>query len=76
MEGSACFEVTHRQNHSSEFPPNPAAISAATIGPEYATTLTRHVFESFVQHAAIALHVTVQGGRSSPAFRPALVEPG
>ena len=34
-----------------------------TIGPDYATTLTRHVFESFVYHAAIALHVTVQGGR-------------
>jgi imidazoleglycerol-phosphate dehydratase len=34
-----------------------------TIGPDYATTLTRHVFESFVYHAAIALHITVQGGR-------------
>jgi imidazoleglycerol-phosphate dehydratase len=34
-----------------------------TIGPEYASTLTRHVFESFVHHAAIALHVTVHGGR-------------
>jgi imidazoleglycerol-phosphate dehydratase len=34
-----------------------------TIGPEYATTLTRHVFESFVHHAAIALHVVVHGGR-------------
>jgi imidazoleglycerol-phosphate dehydratase len=34
-----------------------------TIGPDYASTLTRHVFESFVYHAAIALHVTVQGGR-------------
>ena len=34
-----------------------------TIGPDYATTLTRHVFESFVYHAAIALHVTVFGGR-------------
>ena len=34
-----------------------------TIGPDYATTLTRHVFESFVYHAAIALHVTVHGGR-------------
>jgi imidazoleglycerol-phosphate dehydratase len=34
-----------------------------TIGPDYATTLTRHVFESFVHHAAIALHVTVRGGR-------------
>jgi imidazoleglycerol-phosphate dehydratase len=35
----------------------------STIGPDYATTLTRHVFESFVHHAGIALHVTVQGGR-------------
>jgi imidazoleglycerol-phosphate dehydratase len=35
----------------------------ATIGTDYATTLTRHVFESFVHHAAIALHVTVHGGR-------------
>jgi imidazoleglycerol-phosphate dehydratase len=34
-----------------------------TIGPDYATTLTRHVFESFVYHAAIALHVTVLAGR-------------
>ena len=34
-----------------------------TIGPDYATTLTRHVFESFVYHAAIALHVIVHGGR-------------
>jgi imidazoleglycerol-phosphate dehydratase len=29
----------------------------------YATTLTRHVFESFAYHARIALHVTVHGGR-------------
>jgi imidazoleglycerol-phosphate dehydratase len=34
-----------------------------TVGPDYATTLTRHVFESFVHHAAIALHVVVHGGR-------------
>jgi imidazoleglycerol-phosphate dehydratase len=34
-----------------------------TIGPDYATTLTRHVFESFVYNAAIALHVRVHGGR-------------
>jgi imidazoleglycerol-phosphate dehydratase len=34
-----------------------------TIGVDYATTLTRHVFESFVYHAAIALHVTVHAGR-------------
>jgi imidazoleglycerol-phosphate dehydratase len=34
-----------------------------TIGLDYASTLTRHVFESFVYHAAIALHVTVLGGR-------------
>lgn len=29
----------------------------------YATTLTRHVFESFTYHARIALHVNVQAGR-------------
>jgi imidazoleglycerol-phosphate dehydratase len=34
-----------------------------TIGADYAATLTRHVFESFVYHAAIALHVNVHGGR-------------
>jgi imidazoleglycerol-phosphate dehydratase len=34
-----------------------------TIGPDYPTTLTRHVFESFVHHAALALHVVVHGGR-------------
>lgn len=34
-----------------------------TIGPDYASTLTRHVFESFVHHAAVALHVTVHEGR-------------
>jgi imidazoleglycerol-phosphate dehydratase len=34
-----------------------------TIGPDYATTLTRHVFEAFTYHAAIALHVIVHSGR-------------
>ncbi len=34
-----------------------------TIGPAYASTLTRHVFESFTYHAAIALHVIVHSGR-------------
>jgi imidazoleglycerol-phosphate dehydratase len=34
-----------------------------TIGPEYAGTLTRHVFESFTYHAAIAAHVIVHSGR-------------
>ncbi len=34
-----------------------------TIGPSYASTLTRHVFESFTYHAAIALHVVVHSGR-------------
>jgi len=29
----------------------------------YATTLTRHVFESFTYHARVALHVTVHAGR-------------
>jgi imidazoleglycerol-phosphate dehydratase len=35
----------------------------ATIGAEYASTLTRHVFEAFTHHAAVALHVLVHGGR-------------
>jgi imidazoleglycerol-phosphate dehydratase len=34
-----------------------------TIGPDYATTLTRHVFESFAHHAAVGLHVIVHSGR-------------
>jgi len=34
-----------------------------TIGPDYATTLTRHVFESFAHHAKLALHVIVHSGR-------------
>jgi imidazoleglycerol-phosphate dehydratase len=34
-----------------------------TIGPDYPTTLTRHVFESFTYHARVALHVTVFSGR-------------
>jgi imidazoleglycerol-phosphate dehydratase len=34
-----------------------------TIGAEYTSTLTRHVFESFTFHAAIALHVVVHSGR-------------
>jgi imidazoleglycerol-phosphate dehydratase len=29
----------------------------------YATTLTRHVFESFAYHARVAMHVTVHAGR-------------
>jgi imidazoleglycerol-phosphate dehydratase len=36
-----------------------------TIGPVYASTLTRHVFESFVHNARIALHVRVLGGRDA-----------
>jgi len=42
---------------------NEPAGAPAYIGTEYATTLTRHVFESFVYHAAIALHVNVSAGR-------------
>jgi imidazoleglycerol-phosphate dehydratase len=34
-----------------------------TIGDRYSTTLTRHVFESFTYHAAVAAHITVFGGR-------------
>ncbi|HSV65383.1 MAG TPA: imidazoleglycerol-phosphate dehydratase HisB [Mycobacteriales bacterium] len=36
-----------------------------TIGPVYATTLTRHVFESFAHHARIALHIRVLAGRDA-----------
>jgi imidazoleglycerol-phosphate dehydratase len=42
---------------------NEPAGAPPSIGPDYATTLTRHVFESFVHHAAIALHVNVHAGR-------------
>jgi imidazoleglycerol-phosphate dehydratase len=42
---------------------NEPAGAPPTIGPDYATTLTRHVFESFVYHAAIALHINVHAGR-------------
>ncbi|HEY2167662.1 MAG TPA: imidazoleglycerol-phosphate dehydratase HisB [Jatrophihabitantaceae bacterium] len=34
-----------------------------SIGPDYSTTLTRHVFESFTMHAAIGAHVLVLSGR-------------
>jgi imidazoleglycerol-phosphate dehydratase len=33
------------------------------LGSAYATTLTRHVFSSFANHAALALHLTVHRGR-------------
>jgi imidazoleglycerol-phosphate dehydratase len=42
---------------------NEPAGAPPTIGPDYSTTLTRHVFESFTYHAAIALHITVHSGR-------------
>ncbi|CAN5411308.1 imidazoleglycerol-phosphate dehydratase HisB [soil metagenome] len=43
----------------------PDGAPAYLLGSEssYATTLTRHVFESFCQHARVALHVTVHYGR-------------
>jgi imidazoleglycerol-phosphate dehydratase len=34
-----------------------------TIGSQYTTTLTRHVFESFAVHARVGLHVIVLSGR-------------
>jgi imidazoleglycerol-phosphate dehydratase len=34
-----------------------------SIGPVYATTMTRHVFESFAHNAKIGLHVVVHSGR-------------
>jgi imidazoleglycerol-phosphate dehydratase len=36
-----------------------------TIGTQYATTLTRHVFESFAHNARLALHVRVLYGRDA-----------
>ncbi|MGI8665474.1 MAG: imidazoleglycerol-phosphate dehydratase HisB [Jatrophihabitans sp.] len=43
----------------------PAGAPAYLIGRDtaYATTLTRHVFESFAYHAQLALHITVHSGR-------------
>src|ERR1700755_1341649 len=38
---------------------------APSIGPVYATTLTRHIWESFTYHARVALHVRVLGGRDA-----------
>jgi imidazoleglycerol-phosphate dehydratase len=38
---------------------------APLIGAVYATTLTRHVWESFAYHARIALHVRVLSGRDA-----------
>lgn len=38
---------------------------APMIGPEYDTTMTRHIFESFVSHARICLHVHVPYGRNA-----------
>ena len=34
-----------------------------TIGSQYATTLTRHVFETFAVHARVGMHVIVRSGR-------------
>jgi imidazoleglycerol-phosphate dehydratase len=43
----------------------PEGAPAYIVGREtsYATTLTRHVFESFTHYARVALHVNVQAGR-------------
>jgi imidazoleglycerol-phosphate dehydratase len=38
---------------------------APMIGPEYDTTMTRHILESFVSNARIALHVHVPYGRNA-----------
>ncbi|SEF52517.1 imidazoleglycerol-phosphate dehydratase [Thermomonospora echinospora] len=38
---------------------------APMIGPDYDTTLTRHILESFVSNARIALHVHVPYGRNA-----------
>jgi imidazoleglycerol-phosphate dehydratase len=41
----------------------PEAQAHVVIGHTYVGSLTRHVFESFAQHAGIALHVRVLSGR-------------
>ncbi|GAA1594308.1 imidazoleglycerol-phosphate dehydratase HisB [Actinomadura kijaniata] len=38
---------------------------APMIGPEYDTTMTRHIFESFVSNAQVALHIRVPYGRNA-----------
>ena len=38
---------------------------APMIGPDYDVTMTRHIFESFVAHAQICLHVHVPYGRNA-----------
>ncbi|TNY34876.1 imidazoleglycerol-phosphate dehydratase HisB [Thermomonospora catenispora] len=38
---------------------------APMIGPDYDTTMTRHIFESFAANARIALHVHVPYGRNA-----------
>jgi imidazoleglycerol-phosphate dehydratase len=45
--------------HSGE----PAGQEYAIIGGDYFGSLTRHVFETLAQHAGIAVHVRVLGGR-------------
>ncbi|MGH8794851.1 MAG: imidazoleglycerol-phosphate dehydratase HisB [Stackebrandtia sp.] len=42
---------------------------APTIGPDYPTSMTRHVLESFACHARITLHVSVLRA-SNPGQRP------
>lgn len=42
---------------------------APTIGPDYPTSLTRHVLESFAHHARITLHVSVLRA-SNPGQKP------
>ncbi|MBO3745402.1 imidazoleglycerol-phosphate dehydratase HisB [Streptosporangiaceae bacterium NEAU-GS5] len=44
---------------------NEPAGMAPMIGPDYDTTLTRHILESFVAQAAICLHVHVPYGRNA-----------
>ncbi len=38
---------------------------AAAIGRDYDTTMTRHIFESFVAQAGVALHINVPYGRNA-----------
>ncbi len=43
----------------------PPIMDSVVIGQTFAGTLVRHIWESFVSHAAIALHVLVRSGRDA-----------
>jgi imidazoleglycerol-phosphate dehydratase len=43
----------------------PAVMECVVMGGNFPGTLVRHVWESFVRHAQVALHVNVQAGRDT-----------